>query len=106
MKIQLLSFPGCPNVAAARQTLRRCLAAAGLPQDFEEVDVTAPETAPQWRRWGSPTILVNGADVAGEMPAGVCCRLYPDAGGYGGPSDEMIRRALDAAGSGRGVGPT
>lgn len=94
MKVQLLSFPGCPNVSAARQALRRCLAAAGLPQDFEEVDVTAPQTPAHLRRWGSPTILVNGADVAGELPAGVCCRLYAARGRHGCPSDEMIYRAL------------
>ena len=94
MKIQLLSFPGCPNVNATRETLRRCLAAAGLPQAFEEVDVTAPKTPAHLRDWGSPTILVNDADVAGELPAGVCCRLYPQGGGDGGPSADMIHRAL------------
>ncbi len=42
MKVQVLSFPGCPNAEGARQALHRSLAAAGLPPTFEEVDVTAP----------------------------------------------------------------
>ena len=38
MKVQLLSFPGCPNADAAREALRRSLAVAGLPASFEEID--------------------------------------------------------------------
>jgi mercuric ion transport protein len=94
MRVQLLSFPGCPNVQAVREALRRSLASAGLPVTFEEVDVTAPETPEHLRGWGSPTILVNGADVAGESPAGVCCRLYANGARHGVPSEEMIDRAL------------
>ena len=94
MKVQLLFIPGCPSIDAARDALRRVLVMAGLPPSFEEVDVTAPKTAEPLRGWGSPTILVNGVDVAGESPAGFACRLY-EGGKLGGvPSDEMIRRAL------------
>jgi mercuric ion transport protein len=94
MKIQLLSFPGCPHADEARDTLRRVLVAAGLSPRFEEVDVTAPQTPEPLRNWGSPTILLNGADVAGESPEGPSCRLYEDGKLRGVPSDEMIRRAL------------
>lgn len=94
MRVQLLSFPGCPNADAARDALRRSLVAAGLPTSFDEIDVTSPETPEPLRNWGSPTILVEGNDVAGESPAGSCCRLYPSSSSRGAPSDEMIRRAL------------
>ncbi len=70
MKVQLLSFPGCPNAEQAREALRRSLAAASLPPTFEEVDVTAPGAPEHLRQWGSPTILVDGRDVAGGSPTG------------------------------------
>ena len=94
MRVQLLSFPGCPNADAAREALRRVLADRELPPNFEEIDVSAPDTPEQLRNWGSPTILVDGTDVADEGPAGLSCRLYANDTHRGVPSDEMIRRAL------------
>lgn len=94
MRVQLLSFPGCPNASAAREALRRARAYTGLPQLFEEVDVTSPDAPAPLRDWGSPTILVDERDVAGEAPSGPSCRLY-DARGI--PDVEVIHRALDSA---------
>ncbi len=95
MKVQLLYFAGCPNLEAARQALQSALAAAGLPPDYEEVDTNAPETPEALRGWGSPTVLVDGLDVAGQaQPAGSSCRLYP---GGRAPSEAMIRDALATA---------
>ena len=103
MKVQLLTFPGCPNADGAREALRRSLSAAGLPQRFEEIDVTATGSPERLRGWGSPTILVNGRDVAGADPTGAGCRLYEGArvGAQGVPPDELIRAALDDARSRR-----
>jgi len=89
MKIQLLYFKGCPHVDAARAALREAVAAdnGDAPSgaiDVEEIDVDDP-AAPAWARsWGSPTILIDGEDVAGGTPsAASSCRLYasdaPDA---------------------------
>jgi hypothetical protein len=99
MKIQLLTFPGCPNAVAAREALRRALVARGLPPRFEEVDVTAPETPEAQRAWGSPTILVDDRDVAGAAPSGQGCRIYEGAPAdrHGVPPDELIGAALDDA---------
>jgi mercuric ion transport protein len=99
MTVQLLFFPGCPNVDATRAALRRALAATGLPDAFEELDATAPTTPESLRAWGSPTVLVDGADVAGGDPSGASCRLYVGADGRpaGVPSDALIRRALERA---------
>jgi hypothetical protein len=77
--VQLLSFPGCPNVENARRALLAAFSALGREPLFEEVDTTDPNTPVELRAWGSPTILVNGVDVAGGTPAGRSCRLY--AGG-------------------------
>lgn len=97
MKVQFLSFPSCPNADAAREALRRALIESGLPPRFEEVDVSASGTRARLRAWGSPTILVDGRDVAGALPTGPGCRLYDGApeGMLGVPSDELIRAALD-----------
>ncbi len=99
MKIQLLSFPGCPNADAAREGLRRTLIASGLPLRFQEVDVTALDTPEPLRAWGSPTILVDGRDLTGAPPTGPGCRLYDGApdGLRGVPPDDLIRAALDDA---------
>ena len=94
MKIQLLHFRGCPNVDAARSALRDALAAERIDAPIEELDVEASD-APTWARgWGSPTILIDGKDVAGQEPSGsTSCRLY--AGGA--PSVEAIRARIAAA---------
>lgn len=78
-----MSFPGCPKAAAARTALARALEAEGLPADFEEIRAES--------RWGSPTILIDGIDAAGERsPDGSCCRLHPG-------DEDQIRRALRSA---------
>lgn len=94
MKIHLLYFPECPNVEAARTALRDALAAEKLDVPIEEVDVEG-HAAPAWARgWGSPTILIDGQDVAGQQPSGSsCCRLY--AGGA--PGVQVIRTHIAAA---------
>jgi mercuric ion transport protein len=93
MKIHLLHFQGCPNVDAARKALREALVAEQLGTPIEELDVEDP-AAPAWARgWGSPTILIDGQDVAGQQPSGSsCCRLYAD----GAPSVESIRARISA----------
>jgi hypothetical protein len=48
------------------------------------------------RGCGSPTILVDGRDVAGLAPAAeVCCRVYAGPNGFSGaPGIEQIAEAL------------
>jgi len=99
--VQLLFFPGCPNVGAARGTLERALSKVHDPLPIQEVDVTDPATPPDLRAWGSPTILINGVDVAGADPAGSCCRLYRTSERRGAPSLAIVEAALLRAGLGR-----
>jgi hypothetical protein len=73
------------------------LAAAGQPPVFEDVDVTAVGTPEHLRQWGSPTILVDGRDIAGDPPTGPSCRIYGTGTAGRGPPDELIARALSAA---------
>ena len=96
MRVQLLYFRGCPHVDEARQVLRAALTACAISDvTVEELDVEAPSTPPELRRWGSPTILVNGVDLLGEQPGtGQSCRLYP---GGGIPPRQLIEHRLRAA---------
>ena len=76
VRIQLLTFEGCPLADAAREQLEAALAEVGI-DDYEEIDLQAPGTPESLRGWGSPTILVDGADITGQ-PKGesLSCRVY------------------------------
>jgi hypothetical protein len=97
--VVLLYERSCPNVPEARINLLRAFAAARLPASWREVDLDAPETPEQWRAMGSPTILVDGADVVGGTPAGgATCRLYEADGRFArAPSAERIAACLRGA---------
>ena len=100
MKIQLLTFPGCPHAGAARKLIERALASANLHAAIEAVDTTAPETPEHLRVWGSPTILIDGADIEGlDSPASTSCRLYRDSAGQlrGIPSEATVLDAVRRA---------
>lgn len=92
MKIQLLTFPDCPNAEAARSALREAMAAEHTDAPVEEIDISAADAPHELRAWGSPTILIDGADVTGAKPSSgeIGCRLY--AGGA--PTLPQIRGAL------------
>ena len=101
MRIQLITFTGCPNTSGAREALSRVLAGAGIPDAIEEVDTSDPRTPESLRDWGSPTVLIDGVDVGGlDAPSGTCCRLYVNGqgAGQGIPPESLIlaglRRAL------------
>jgi len=95
MKIQLVYFRGCPHAAAAREAIERCVRAAGVSAELEEVDTTSAEAPAELRGWGSPTILVDGVDVGGApAPQGRSCRLYDNPDNRGVPSDAAIRAAV------------
>ena len=94
-RIQLVYFAGCPNVDTTRELLRDALRGFnGI--DYSEVDTSASDAPEDLRQWGSPTILVDGKDVAAEPPSGRCCRLYEehDTRGRGVPAMDLIVRAL------------
>jgi len=76
MKAQLVTFPGCPNIDAAREVLTKALEEAGLPVAIEDIDATSDDCPEELRAWGSPTILIDGRDVGGEAgPMGTSCRI-------------------------------
>jgi len=99
MRVQLLFFEGCPHVEAARHVLGQALDSAGLGElVVEQIDVDAASTPVEFRDWGSPTILIDGVDIAGERgPSGRSCRLYGNAGAAGVPSEQLIEKQLRSA---------
>ena len=96
MKVQLLTFTGCPNADAARAAVREAIARVSPPPTFEEIDLIASDTPESLRGWASPTILVEGVDLEGQAQpdAGAGCRLY--AGRSGAPSADQIEQRLRA----------
>ena len=88
----LLFARDCPNVDAARESLRAAFDRVGAPASWRELDLGAPETPIAWRRFGSPTVLVGGDDVAADARAsGSCCRVYD---GARAPRADVIASAL------------
>lgn len=100
MKVQLLTFPECPSAEEARRRLQDVVQAMHLQVNIEEIDVHGADCPPQLRHWGSPTILVEGVDVAsGQAQDGTACRLYQQNNAQlgGVPSTVDIQSALEKA---------
>jgi len=95
MKIELVYFEGCPNANAARNNLRKACGELGIKDDWKEWDQNGDEIPAHVKAFGSPSILVNGKDVAGGA-ADYCgeksCRLY--GGSQNAPAVETIKAAL------------
>lgn len=98
-RIELIYDEDCPNAELARQRLREALAASGCTVAPTEWLRTALDTPDVLQGWGSPTILIDGRDVAGQQPSeSPTCRVYPRPGGGfdRAPSVDQIVAALDA----------
>ena len=103
LTIDLVYDPSCPNVDSARVAIRGALSAVGAPQAWREWDSTDATTPERLRPLGSPTVLVNGRDVAGDgtLPQvdANSCRVYADDNGCmrGAPSLQMVVEAIQRA---------
>lgn len=97
-KIEFLYDRDCPNIDDARRQLRRALQRAGLAGDWIEWERNDPNSPAYARQFGSPTVLVDGRDVAGESPAedAPSCRIYTHSRGRnrGVPRADVIVAAL------------
>jgi hypothetical protein len=101
VKIEILYLPDCPHYPAAMAELRKVLAVEQISAEIREVRVSDTQMAEALRFMGSPTIRINGHDVAGESEKSnnyaLSCRLYPGASQPGVPPVEMIQRAVREA---------
>ncbi len=118
-EVELLWWEGCPSTEHARELLRTALNAVGL--DSAEIRMLEVQTDAQAQSLGfrgSPTILIDGVDVAelacGEgserardpAPAGLTCRAYRRRDGRISPTPdpEDLRDALLRASQRRALG--
>lgn len=103
MNVELIYDADCPNVAAARSLLIKAFTRTGVSARWREWERAAPESPEHARAYGSPTILVDGRDVAGTAPvAGAgACRVYAGVDGTLSrtPPLEAVCAALLAASS-------
>jgi hypothetical protein len=100
--IQFLYFADCPSHEMALARLRQVLQEEGAADNVEIIAVESEEQAQQWRFPGSPTILINGADIVSpppDIPYTLTCRAYHLEDGRISPlpSAAMIRAALQQA---------
>jgi hypothetical protein len=106
LHVELIYDPGCPNVDAARDVLTEALQAAGAPAVWTEWSTSDPACPGDRLAYGSPTILVNGEDVApGPHPwkrrgqhEGPRCRIYRTGDELSGvPPGTAVREAIERA---------
>ena len=105
MKVELLYFDGCPSHERLLPRLRELVHEAGIADEVAVRRIESPEAAVAERFLGSPTVRVNGVDVADRRgDFGLKCRLYSTPDGLqGSPPAEWVAQALRTA-SGNGDG--
>jgi len=98
VKVQVLYVADCPTHPAALKRVRHVLAAEGVAAEIHEVLVSDEGMASELGFCGSPTIRINGRDIAGESQDGpnfaLSCHLYPGSKHVGLPPAEMVHRAV------------
>ncbi len=105
--VELLWFQDCPNHPAARVLLDEILGELAPGAAVHEIDATDPAVAQRHRFPGSPTIRIDGRDVAPSYqdPGDYTprCRLYRTPGGLRGLPERnwietAVRESLDRRG--------
>lgn len=98
MKVEVLYVSECPSHPAAVKLVKDVLAAEGVATNVHEVLVQDEGMAGALKFLGSPSIRINGRDVAGEAQTAknfaISCRLYPGSQQIGLPPVEMVHRAV------------
>jgi len=99
--VELLMVAECPHEHDAAVLLRTALDEVGLVSTgFRTTVVASPHEAQQRGFIGSPTVLLDGADLfsAPDQAPGLACRVYPTPTGSAGvPALRELLRALKRA---------
>ena len=100
--VVILFDTDCPNRDTARERAAAALRQVGESTIIRELDLTDPHTPEKWRGFASPSVLVDGRDVAEGGSGHAACRLYRDADGRLdiAPSVQSIVAALQRARTG------
>ena len=103
LRVELIYDRDCPNVEQARAMIQTALTEIGVERRWTEWDRADARTPELLRRYGSPTVLVDGRDVGcaeleQRLPDGNSCRVYPGEGAClcGAPSAALIIAAMRA----------
>jgi hypothetical protein len=94
--VELIFSPDCPNVDLARGRLTEALSILGRVPAWTEWNRESAAAPEYVRRYGSPTVLVDGRDVSAS-PASLAdsCRVYPSDEGFDrAPSVQALIAAL------------
>lgn len=104
--VELLWWAGCPSTDRAQDELEHAIRDVGLPAvGLRRTEISTDEQARARDFVGSPTILIDGVDVASRgpgEPASLSCRIYRLRDGRVSPTpdpDDMrdaLRRAASA----------
>lgn len=109
LRVTFLYWEGCPSHEEALERLRQAIGQEGVQASVEVVRVDTEEEARRWKFVGSPTILVDGEDIAPHegLSYRLTCRAYVLEDGRISPlpSPQQIRRALRRAADRPRAGP-
>ncbi|MGC8634934.1 MAG: DF family (seleno)protein [Candidatus Limnocylindrales bacterium] len=99
LRVELLYAPGCPHWEQVRTDLHQALSEGAIETPIQLVLVSSQEDAEFLGFPGSPTVRLNGVDVAPEPPSGppgTSCRMYrqPDGTLGGGIPAGLLREAV------------
>ena len=102
MKVEVLTFEGCPNARSARELVERVAAESHVDVDIAHVNVPDPEAAERLRFLSSPTIRVDGHDIEPGADRRteyvLACRIYRSEERITGvPDDRWLRDALESS---------
>jgi len=79
-QVELIYDADCPNVAATRSLLIKAFTRTGVSARWREWERSSADCPEYARHYGSPTVLVNGRDVADSttVTSSAACRVYSD----------------------------
>jgi hypothetical protein len=102
VRVEVLTFEGCPNGAPAVELVERLVAETGVEAEVAVVQVETDEQARAHRFLGSPTVQVDGRDIEPgseeRTDYSMSCRVYRTESGFAGlPPAEHVVAALTAS---------
>jgi len=98
--VEVLTFKGCPHGEPAFALAQRVVVETAVDAVVRRVDVPDTEAATTQRFLGSPTIRVDGRDIAPAADErhdyALSCRVYRTSAGVSGqPEERWLRDALE-----------
>lgn len=103
LDVELLWWEGCPSTEPALAAVREAVSDLGLDDVSVRMrEIRSDADAEQAQFVGSPTILIDGADLvpaADDEPIGLSCRVYRRRDGRISPipDPDDLREALSRA---------